>query len=564
MKARVALLALLAAALAPAAAIADHPGTVNQAKVGTKKASFEPTAVPRRVERALGGDVELTPFGGYRVDLGVGPDAFTHGPDPVTRDLSGGKASKDDPFGHKRFGNEPTDAPVCAASATGDYYQHIIYMYRNTNRLDAALANDIFEEIAQMNYALNRDSIASGGPSADYKVLCNASNQMIISAVQSNAVANFNGVTTALRQLGFNKQNADYTVFYDGDPTVAQCGVGMFAYNHEELELNNPNNLGNAHGITWVDCWDGTTPMHENGHNQGAVGYNAPQSTGSGAHCFSAEDIMCYNDNGDLDPGFLAACANPVVAAGELDRFDCGFDTYFDSAVEADEPYLDDHWNMGSPLNRFIAFGAGGGGNQPPVATFTYDCDDLECQFTDQSSDDAGIALRHWNFGEGGLASSQQNPTYTYNAPGTYPVSLRVEDGGSPVLSDLVEVPVSVGDGTPTRLLDGIPAQGSSGAQDTFERYTFKVPRGARKLIVRLSGADCAFVSEDLCVPDLDLYGDRFSPPEQPPTACKPFRYGINERCNIRFPQRGRWHLAVHNFAANPATPFTIEAETKR
>ena len=550
------------AVVPPGAALADHGGSYGEGREGEKKESFDPSAVPRKVERALGGEVERTPSGLYRVDVGRGPDVFTHGPDPVTSALSGGKAPKGDPFAHKRFGTEPTDPPVCAASATGDYYQHVIYMYRTTNRLDQTLANDIFEEIAQMNYALNRDTIASGGTGANYKVLCNASNQMIISPVQSNATANFSGVTSSLRSKGFNEQNVDYTVFYDGDPTPNnQCGVGGF-FADESPGANNINNLGNNHGITWVDCWDGTTPMHENGHNQGAVQYGAPESTGDGAHCFSDEDIMCYNDGGDLDPGNLIPCSNPAPA-GELDRFDCDFDTYFDANVEAGEAYLDDHWNMGSPQNRFIAFGGGGGGNQPPVAAFDYSCDDLECDFTDQSTDDAGIDVRHWNFGEGGLASSQQNPTYTYNAPGTYNVSLLVED--EPGLSDQVEVPVTVSDGTPTKLFDGVPEAGSSGAQDTFERYTFKVPRSARKVTIKLAGQDCDFVSEDLCVPDLDLYVALGGEPDLGDFDCRPFRYGINERCVGTAPGiRGTHHIGVYNFAANPATPFTIKARTKR
>lgn len=559
-------LAVLALVVLPGTALAGYPEARPAhgfAEPGWTKPEFEPPPVPPKVERALGGEVEVAPDGLYRVDTGAGRDAYTHGPDPVTRAFSGGDAPADDPFAHGKFGTEPTRAPVCAASATGDYYQQLIYMRPSgaPNRLDQTLANDIYEEFAQMNYALNRDSVASGGPTADYKVLCNAQNQVVITGVQSSAPANFSGVTSALRSLGFNRQNVDYTIFYDGDPTVPQCGVGGF-FSDESPGANNLNNLGNNHGITWVDCWDGITPMHENGHNQGAVQYNAPRSTGDGAHCFDQVDIMCYNDGGDLDPGFLSACANPAPA-GELRRFDCGFDSYFDSAVDVNEAYLDDRWNIGSPVNRFVVFGAGGGGNEPPIAAFTFDCENLECQFTDQSTDDAGIDSWHWTFGDGGLASSQQDPSHTFPFSGTFNVSLLVEDEDG--ASDSVQIPVSVGDGTVPKLQNGVTEFGSSGAQDTFDRYTFRVPRSARKVTIKLNGEGCNFVSEDLCIPDLDLYIRIGAPPNLQTFDCRPFLYGISEKCVGRAPGiRGTHHIGVYNFAANPGTDYSVRARFRR
>ena len=567
---RLALCLCLAACAFPASALAGYPlrpAAPGPGEAGEEKPEFDPDRVLPRIERALGGDVKAAPGGLYRVDVGRGPDVFTHGPDPVTPALSSGKAPAGDPFAHGKFGNEPTDPPLCAASANGDYYQHVIYM-RPPTRPDrfAQVEGDIVEEIFQMNYALNRDSLASGGPSADYKVLCKqVGGQFFVDVanVVSSAPANFSGVTTELRNLGFNKQNVDYTVFYDGNPTVPQCGVGGF-FSDESAGANNLNNLGNNHGITWVNCWDGTTPMHENGHNQGAVQYNAPQSTGDGAHCFQAQDIMCYNDGGDLDPGFLTACPNPAPA-GELRRFDCGFDTYFDSAPENDE-YLDDNWNIGSPVNRFIVFGAGGGGNQPPIAAFTHSCDNLQCQFTDQSTDaDGTIATRHWNFGEGGLASSQQNPSYTYQFSGTKNVSLQVTDDDG--ASDSVQIPVTVSDGTSTRLANGVREARNAGAQDTFDRVKFKVPRKAKKVVIKTTGEDCDFVSEDLCIPDLDLYVRIGAQPTLSSFHCRPFRYGIKEKCIGRASQgsiRGMHHIGVYNFAAAPGTPYKIRASFKK
>jgi len=64
----------------------------------------------------------------------------------------------------------------------------------------------------------------------------------------------------------------------------------------------------------------------------------------------------------------------------------------------------------------------------PPMADFTSSCTDLDCNFTDQSSDSDGtIASWSWNFGDGGM-SSTQNPGHTYAAAGTFAVKLTVTD----------------------------------------------------------------------------------------------------------------------------------------
>jgi len=67
--------------------------------------------------------------------------------------------------------------------------------------------------------------------------------------------------------------------------------------------------------------------------------------------------------------------------------------------------------------------------NQAPTAAFAFNCSGLSCTFTDQSSDaDGTIASRAWQFGVGGPTSSATNPTHTFSAAGTYPVTLTVND----------------------------------------------------------------------------------------------------------------------------------------
>jgi PKD repeat protein len=65
--------------------------------------------------------------------------------------------------------------------------------------------------------------------------------------------------------------------------------------------------------------------------------------------------------------------------------------------------------------------------NEAPDARFSLTCAALRCDFTDASSDDAGIASWNWSFGDA-AGSAVQNPVHNYAAAGSYSVSLMVTD----------------------------------------------------------------------------------------------------------------------------------------
>jgi hypothetical protein len=68
------------------------------------------------------------------------------------------------------------------------------------------------------------------------------------------------------------------------------------------------------------------------------------------------------------------------------------------------------------------------GTNQPPTAAFASAVNGLVATFTDQSTDaDGTVASWLWNFGDG-ASSTQQSPSRTYAAAGTYSVALTVTD----------------------------------------------------------------------------------------------------------------------------------------
>jgi PKD repeat protein len=86
----------------------------------------------------------------------------------------------------------------------------------------------------------------------------------------------------------------------------------------------------------------------------------------------------------------------------------------------------------------------GGTENQPPVAGFSYDCEDLTCRFTDKSTDpDGSIVEWVWAFAELGQSTSQ-HPTFDFGGSGTYSVSLTVTDDDGRQSSSTESVTVSI------------------------------------------------------------------------------------------------------------------------
>lgn len=200
------------------------------------------------------------------------------------------------------------------------------------------------------------------------------------------------------------------------------------------------------------------------------VNAGSPQSSAcgfSGDPDGSAEPLLFLNSplfggngvcGGASDPPPNAA---PLAAFGETcNGLSCAFTN---GSTDADGTIVSHSWDFGdgglssaiNPVHTYAAVGTynvtltvtdedGATGshshtvnviesvpNVPPTADFSFSCADLNCSFTDASTDpDGEVVSWGWNFGDGGTASNP-NPTHVFAAGGTYNVTLEVADGSA-------------------------------------------------------------------------------------------------------------------------------------
>jgi hypothetical protein len=272
----------------------------------------------------------------------VGPPLLTHGKDALP--APGTAESRAAAVGFDT--GDAQRPPVCAATNN----EHVLYARLSgaSNRL-GEVRGSLQAAVRRINAVLNAESLASGGPTADYRVRCDGGGQIVVDGFTTTG-STFAQVVEDARRAGFSGATEDYLIFFDS-ARDGNCGVGSYVED-ESLSAGNDSNTGGGYALVYRDCWFTEIPMHEVGHTMGAVQYSAPHSTGTGGHCNQENDVMCYApDGGDRNQSVAQNCSGTP-------RFDCGFDDYFDSQPELGE-YLSTHWNLGSPLNSFITFGAG-------------------------------------------------------------------------------------------------------------------------------------------------------------------------------------------------------------
>lgn len=190
----------------------------------------------------------------------------------------------------------------------------------------------------------------------------------------------------------------------------------------------------------------------------------------------------------------------------------------------------------------------GGGGNQPPTASFTQSCTDLACNFDGSASSDSdgSISSYSWTFGDGNSATGA-TPSHTYSASGTYTVQLTVTDNEGATNSTSQSVTVTAPGGGDSVLENGVAKTDLAGATGSEEFYTLEVPAGASNLSFVITGG----------TGDADLYVRFGSQPTTSTYDCRPYLNGNEETCNISNVQAGTYHVMLRGWTTYSGVSLT-------
>ena len=125
--------------------------------------------------------------------------------------------------------------------------------------------------------------------------------------------------------------------------------------------------------------------------------------------------------------------------------------------------------------------------NNPPVAGLSADCTDLDCVFTDQSTDPDGDPLTYsWDFGDGNT-STVKDPSHTYTTAGDYTVTLTVDDGTD---TDTTSQVVSVTDPPPPVVGPDLDSGLVSASTNTWTTVDLATDYGADMVVIATPNID--------------------------------------------------------------------------
>ena len=312
----------------------------------------------RSTEEVAGlGDACRTDDGVFRVQLADGSTVTTHGTD-APRDPSARLAAAAHLPDSQAALNGASVADIQCVTAPGDRRVELVYA-RPSDKADrsASMAAPMRQAIYQASAFVDAEAQALDETQGRrIPVLCEGGVpkvHVVTLRATGTGGGDYSSIVNDLVAQGFPQGTSNtaslrrFMVFYDDEAASGAAGVGGM-WIDDEQGVGNLNNLGARYAVEFdwgsshLPHWD--VFLHEISHNMGAVADGAPDSSEAG-HCIDGLDIMCYDDGGSGGTYSSSICT--------VERYDCGADSYFHPSP-ATGSYLDTHWNVGSPDNRWL------------------------------------------------------------------------------------------------------------------------------------------------------------------------------------------------------------------
>lgn len=285
------------------------------------------------------------------------------------------------------FSSNESSKPACTDS--NDYHAQIIYARpKDTTSRYQEMAPKLRSWFKSADGIITEEA-KKFNVSTHIKIFCEKGEISVVEAVLPNISSFYSNspdtremLVNDITALGYNKKNEKYIVYYDGSASGCSSDSAMPCISQQtekgpddRLSEDNVYNTGPDFAFLYkVDdaiiqqyfetSYEMLAPiliLHEYAHTMGAVQASAPHSTQKESlskqkHCTDSQtigrggtDIMCKSDGeGEI---FGNACPGMYPF-----HFDCNNDDYFNPKPKPGS-YLATHWNLGSPLNRFIKFG---------------------------------------------------------------------------------------------------------------------------------------------------------------------------------------------------------------
>lgn len=200
----------------------------------------------------------------------------------------------------------------------------------------------------------------------------------------------------------------------------------------------NPSHTYTAAGTYWVTLTV-TDDQGATNTTSRSVGVTAANQPPNANFTFTCSALTCSFTSTSGDPDGTIGAYSWAYGDGATSTAQNPSHTYATGGTRTVTLTVTDNQGAATSASRSVTVTAA---NQPPLASFSFNCTGLNCSFTSTSNDPDGfIASFSWTLGDG-ATSAAQSPSHTYAASGSYPVTLMVTDnqGASSATSQNIAV----------------------------------------------------------------------------------------------------------------------------